>query len=360
MYTLKDLSLVKLITGFYNKSELKRLMYCCDEEIRERVVREQLPIPLKYQNEIVALMKPIEFEIQNWIMDHNGIFTVEQEWALEFYWDSDGTINRIKTADSLIRSKSLNEKTRFVVACQYLSSWGVFIFFENLHELARKNILDEYSMENKNRNDLEKNVEKWIGKYRKGSITKSHSYRWEFRGFIWTHVSLQSRLLDDVSSEHRESLLVDAFENTNKIHIGRFCLSRMSADHHEEMLTLYPPKVLRIYLFWPNQKFFLDIANRVWIHLTGKHFMCVLHIIICQKIVALWKDIDYEDLLRQFWQKSPDHFKETVGGTEIFEILGEIINHRFPQDKVPGYFLLHERDVYENAISCKEITNILF
>ncbi|GFY38441.1 uncharacterized protein TNIN_352191 [Trichonephila inaurata madagascariensis] len=108
-----------------------------------------------------------------------------------------------------------------------------------------------------------------------------------------------------MSLEEYKCLIDAVFESTNEMHIGRFCLSRMSADHREQLLTRFPAKVLSIYLFWPYHNFFLDAANKVWDRLPEDHFVCLLHIIICQKIAALWKDFDYVDLLRQFWQKAP-------------------------------------------------------
>ncbi|GFS90378.1 uncharacterized protein TNCV_4096191 [Trichonephila clavipes] len=338
--------LVTIVTRFYNEYELKRLMYCCDEDAREQVIREKLHIPVKNQNEVVALMKPVEFEIFNWITDHRGIFTVEQEWSLQFCWDLDGTINRTKTADSMIHSDCLDEKTRFVLACQYLSCRNVLSFFKDMHPSTTKLVVDEYLMENGNRNNHEKNVETLIAKRTS-------------RPFLWTSVSLQSGLLDNEPAEYRESLLEHVFENTYKVHIARYCLPRLSADQREELLTLHPLKILRIYLYRPYQKLFLDMANIVCQYLSGNQFHYLLHIIICQKIIALWKDFDYVNLLREFWQNSPDYLKKIVDGTEILEIMKEILNNRFPANKVPRYFLLHEIDVYENAIACEEMTSTL-
>ncbi|GFR25154.1 uncharacterized protein TNCT_289521 [Trichonephila clavata] len=339
--------LVTIVTRFYNEYELKRLMYCCDEDSREQVIREKLPIPVTNQNEVVALMKPVEFEIFNWFTDHRGIFTVEQEWALQFCWDLDGTINRTKTADSIIHSDCLDEKTRLVLACQYLPCRNAISFFNDLHLSTRMLFLEEYLMENGNRNIHEKNVEKLIRK----RIS---------RPFLWTSVSLQSGLLDNKPTEYRESLLEYVFEDTHEVHIARFCLSRLSADQREALFILHPLKILRIYLLRPYQKLFLDMANRVCHHLSGNQFHYLLHIIICQKIVARWNDFDYVNLLRQFWQNSIDYLKEIVDGTEIFEIMKEILNNRFPANKVPRYFLLHEMDVYENANACKEMTSTLW
>ncbi|GFR04790.1 uncharacterized protein TNCT_480751 [Trichonephila clavata] len=326
----------------------------------ERWLRRNLcasDIPLTLQEEVVAFMKPIELEITNWMIDHSEILLSAERFFLEFSWNSDGTINRIKTADSIINSDSFCDKTRFVLSCHYWSSWDVFTLFQSLGKSARKLLLFDYAKTNKDPYRQKTNVDLWIRMCREGSIDKSPS-RW-CNSLIWTDVSVQSRLLNHLSAKDREHLLGRTFENTGKIHTGRFCLSRMSASNREQLLTLYPLKVLMIYLFWPYQKFFLDSADRVWDQLSEKDFTCLLHIIICQKIVALWKDFDYVELLRQFWQKSPDRLKKHLEGSIFFKRLMNIINLGFPP-KEPRYYLLHGKDVNINADECKKQNNSFF
>ncbi|GFY68862.1 uncharacterized protein TNIN_467371 [Trichonephila inaurata madagascariensis] len=198
--------------------------------------------------------------------------------------------------------------------------------------ISRNKILCKYSRANENLTEHEENVIKWIKHYTAGSIIRSEP--WDH----FTDASLQSRRLDDLSEEDRESLLREVFEDTDKMHIGRFCLSRMSVDHREQLLALFPLKVLRIYLHRPYLHFFMDAANKVWDQLSGKNFTCLLDIIIHQKILELWTDFDYVGLLRQFWRRSPDHLKQYVKETDIFEILMEIVKNGFPLKDIPLRF----------------------
>ncbi|GFS33044.1 uncharacterized protein TNIN_479351 [Trichonephila inaurata madagascariensis] len=110
----------------------------------------------------------------------------------------------------------------------------------------------------------------------------------------------------------------------------------MSVDHREQLLPLFPLKVLRIYLHRPYIHFFMDAANKVWDQLSGKDFTCLLDIIIHQKILELWTDFDYVGLLRQFWRRSPDHLKHYAEGTDIFQFLKEILKPGFHVD-VPRF-----------------------
>ncbi|GFY52838.1 hypothetical protein TNIN_412721 [Trichonephila inaurata madagascariensis] len=134
-------------------------------------------------------------EVENWRADHNGIFTMIQELSLRFRFHADGTVDRIKTADSLICSKGLDDDTSFVLACQYWSVDDVFTCFVEMLNTIKNHtqILCKYSRENKYLNEHEKNVLKWIHHLRAGSSLRFQP--WD--NFIYA--SLQSRRLNDLS-----------------------------------------------------------------------------------------------------------------------------------------------------------------
>ncbi|GFY65630.1 uncharacterized protein TNIN_223731 [Trichonephila inaurata madagascariensis] len=351
MLTLKKIILVKLAARFINDSDSRKIINCSKDEIWEKFIKEKTSafyIPLTLQEDIIALIKPLQSEVHNFTDDHAGIFTEEQEWSLKFCFNADGTVDRVKTADLLIHSKWLDVQTRFVLACQYWSSLNVQRFFYGLHKSTRKKILNKYSTENENLNQYEENVVLWIRHCKAGYISEWQTRDWCYKCYTWNYASFQSRHLDNLTEEERQSTLYDIFEESYWVHIHRFCLSRMSADDQESLLKRFPLKVLRTYLYWPSQRFFLDAVNKVWHCLPGNHFTCLLHIIICQKILELWKDFDYVNLLRQLWHRSPDHLKQCVEGTDIFEILMEILKNGFNPKDVPGNFFLHD-DIYDNA-----------
>ncbi|GFX44425.1 uncharacterized protein TNCV_1394461 [Trichonephila clavipes] len=358
MLPLKEIVLVNLTSKLVSDYYTRLMMKCFKDDLWNEIMRLEIStynIPLTLQEEIIVLMKPLALEIHNWMVDHNGIFTEKQERILEFCFNPDGTVNRVKTADFLIHSKRLDVQRRFVLACQYWSSWDVLGFFKNLPQHEREQILHKNSTANENLKKYKENVLHWINLYRNGCIVKSQPRDWCYKLYNWTDVSLQSRLLDDLLKKERQSILDDAFENTSKMHVVRFCLSRMSVNDCELLLTLFPLKVLRIYLFRPYHHFFMEAANKVWHRLPGNHFTSLLHIIICQKIVALWKDYDYVNLLREFWHRSPEHLKQYAEQSDIFEILIDIVKDGFPPKDVPKYFFLHDACSKGNEITCDKI-----
>ncbi|GFT39631.1 uncharacterized protein TNCV_4965071 [Trichonephila clavipes] len=351
-----DMHPVKLAARFINDPDTRKIIYFSKDEIWEKFIKEKTSafyIPLTLQEDIIALINPIEFEVLNFLGDHQGIFTKEQECSLKFCFNADGTVDRVKTADLLIHSKWLGVQTRFVLACQYWSSFNVQRLYYGLNKSARKKILNKYSTENENLNEYEENVALWIRHFKAGYISKRQTWNSRHGYYNWNYAAIQGRLFDDLIEERRQSLLCSFFEHAYWIHIHRFCLSKMNADHRKDLLKRFPLKVLRTYLYWPNQRFFLDAVNKVWDCLPRQHFTCLLHIIICHKIVELWKDFDYVNLLKEFWYRSPDHLKQYVKGTDIFEILMEILKNGFNSKDVPGNFFLHA-DIYHNANECCE------
>ncbi|GFW02204.1 uncharacterized protein TNCV_4989171 [Trichonephila clavipes] len=346
MLTLKEICLVKVAAEFINNADARGIINDYREEIWKKAMRDDvslLDIPMSLLEGIIALLKPMKLDVDYWIRDHNGIFTTEQECCLEFYFNEDGTVNRIKTADSLIYSECLSVTTRFVLACQYLSRRDILTFFKNLHEAERNEILQEYSKENKTLNQHEEKVVQWITHYKAGCISESEPSGCSSYRYNWTDVSVQSRLLDDLSKEDCNILLSAVFESTKKMHVGRFCLSRMSADHREQLLTRFPARVLSIYLFRPYHNFFLDAADKVLDLLPEEDFEYLLHIIIYRKIGTLCKDFDYVQLLRQFWQRSPDRLKQGVEGSYVSETLMEVLKHgwQIEQHAVSRCFFSH-------------------
>lgn len=143
----------------------------------QQLVREKVPsnnIPITLQDEIISLMISINVDVLNWMKDHESILTYQQLWLFKFCWKSDGTVDRIKTANSLIHSKYFDVHTRFVMACQYWKGWDILVFFENLHEYARRSILEEYSKETERRNAHEENVVEWVRMYTNRDLSFSH------------------------------------------------------------------------------------------------------------------------------------------------------------------------------------------
>ncbi|GFR11810.1 hypothetical protein TNCT_657761 [Trichonephila clavata] len=104
MSTLKEIIFGKYAARFIDESYMGSLLHPYTENEWINTVRRRLPkfdIPLTVKEEIIALFKPMAQEVKNWTADHKGIFTTKQELKLKFCFNADGSVNRIKTADSI-------------------------------------------------------------------------------------------------------------------------------------------------------------------------------------------------------------------------------------------------------------------
>lgn len=144
MYSLKQLIVVQLATGFFNETKIRELMYSGELDKWQQLVREKLPanvIPITLQDEIISLMTSMEREVPNWLEDHREFFPYEYLLHFKFSWNSDGTVDRKNTANLLILSKWLDVQRRFVLAGQYWPSEDFFRFFNSLPDSERRGIL---------------------------------------------------------------------------------------------------------------------------------------------------------------------------------------------------------------------------
>ncbi|GFS33046.1 uncharacterized protein TNIN_479361 [Trichonephila inaurata madagascariensis] len=161
MCTLKEIILVKYAAQFINDTLIISPLNHSAQEIWWEIVRRRLSafdIPLTLKEDIIALLKPMALEVENWRADHDGIFTRKQKLSLKFRFHADGTLDRIKTADSLICSKALACETHFVLACQYWSTRNVFRIFEKIPITTRYKMLKKYSRAKESFNELEKTL----------------------------------------------------------------------------------------------------------------------------------------------------------------------------------------------------------
>ncbi|GFT70290.1 hypothetical protein NPIL_390741 [Nephila pilipes] len=124
--TLRHITLAKIAVVVYTDREIRNLekelqkpLHLLPGQSWESIIKEKLPalvFPLVLQNEIVALMRAISFEVQQWMDDHHGILFTDDENFIRFCWNSNGTIDRLGTADFLIKSEHLSFEKRFSLA----------------------------------------------------------------------------------------------------------------------------------------------------------------------------------------------------------------------------------------------------
>ncbi|GFY73672.1 uncharacterized protein TNIN_429131 [Trichonephila inaurata madagascariensis] len=365
--TLQQMATVKIATYFFRAHEISDIeqryqthLYILPEQKWEHVIKQKLPPPscsTALLNEITAAVRALSFEVWYWIMDHWKIFSEKRSLScLPFSWKSDGTIDRIRTADILIQSQVLDLETRFTLACNYWCWHDIRDFSKTIPADDFQQLLLKYRNKFSTATDVQM-VSRWFEFFIDTNLT--HSCQLWSLEFKWTQITFFNRVFNHLPVEKRLAL-EDRLVQTSHIPLGRHGFMRMDVQRRLQMLQQYPYQVLRILLYWPLQSFFKDYAAVVRETLPNRSFLYLIHIIICQKILPGWRDFDYVDLLRTFWRESPIRCKDYVRGDAIFEILTVILEGRgfrtHLRSGIPRRYLVHGGNIIVNTCRCIKLT----
>ncbi|PRD28740.1 UNVERIFIED_CONTAM: hypothetical protein NCL1_31508 [Trichonephila clavipes] len=366
--TLRQMAAVKIATNFFNAPEILDIeeiyqsnLYILPDHKWEHVIKQKLPppsCPKEILNYVTVAVQALSVEVWHWVMDHLKIFSSESRTLsfLPLAWKSDGTINRIRTADIIIQSEVFDIETRFAFVCNYWCWHEIWEFSKRISADEYKLLTLKYMNTSLNSTNVEMVVQ--FFEFIIDTTIRHSCQLWSLES-KWTYITMFNRVFDHLPIEKRLTLESKSVQTSN-IPLGRHCLTRMNVQRRLQMLQLYPYQVLRILLHWPLQSSFKDAATTVRETLPNRSFLYLIHIIICQKILPGWRDFDYEDLLRTFWRESPIRCKEYVRGDAIFEILTVILEGRcfrtHLRSGIPRRYLTHGGNIFGNTIRCIKLT----
>ncbi|GFU10341.1 hypothetical protein NPIL_447281 [Nephila pilipes] len=104
----------------------------------------------------------------------------------------------------------------------------------------------------------------------------------------------------------------------------------MTVNERDEIFAEKPEEILKVFMNWPMHYHFEEMADRIFIHLSGPIFKCFLHQIICLKIKRDRNDFDYVELLKTAWNQSSEPLKKFVQSEEEFyKFLVDALEHDY-------------------------------
>ncbi|GFT26124.1 uncharacterized protein NPIL_61071 [Nephila pilipes] len=362
--SLQHLILTKCVVSLYKEPEFRfverthqKALFCIPGHLWEHMVRKKMCTPtisFILQNEAVALMRCISYEADAWRCKLHCIFCTCHFY--DFVWNVDGTINEMKTASLIIESDIPSFELRFVLACQYWCNVSVLLLWDTFPPSERARIFQRFCNERLLRSFYERNVGRWIKWYQRyiASPPDKDMLIKPFRSFWANSLTIHGFLRHGVPQPELDKFFTYFMKYPPDIPTIRFIMTQMDEIKREKMLLLCPMQILILFLFRPLQDSFMSAARKVWDLLAGNHFVCLLHFIICQRIMTGWKDYHYVDLLRRFWYEAPERLREYTKGTDIYKVLNEIISFGCPEI-IPQHYHLHEESLYENSITCSRV-----
>lgn len=339
-----------------------------EDKVAEKV--SQLVLTESLKEKILGFIKPIGLQIIKWRKYHEDFLSARKfirNSINKIYWTPEGTIDKKKTAQELVKDEGLDVVQLYKLACiycledeikelweqvpkrtqEYIYNKGqpsfanehglvVFWTYELKGELAKLNDLMEeikiiedneveyigdnkvtegiyqlafgYAARRGNKAAVEYFLQKLTPKERKECLVKFAGVTAKLRC-----ISMQRNLRSYFPKEYNTEVLC-------------FLLAQMSEEEQVEVFKSYSSEVLECLLDWPYQDFFIETAQRMWGVLPEKDCDYLLRIVI-NKVLNNYKDYNYQELFRKFWHESPIANRKYVidkfisGGTLLSKLL---------------------------------------
>ncbi|GFQ65974.1 uncharacterized protein TNCT_116671 [Trichonephila clavata] len=272
-----------------------------------------LALPNSLKSVLMSLMRCICIEIYQWQKDHKDIFRFQLiDFQRYFCWNSEGKIDKVKTAKSLIDDESLCITDRYNLARLYFFVSDVICLWKELPPLFKDEVRDSDDQKVWFQY-IEKRTDVNLNRICRTSLYNPFNLRAYFSLLTQNEKAEWFKFYLHRKSINYEDLCV--------------CLSLLEKTEQELILKQYSSKILQYYLVWPLQNEFLDVLKNIWPYMSIENYTNILYFIIYERIMIGWKDCDYVDLLKELWRQTPNNFKELVKNYEIYRILLLILSY---------------------------------
>ncbi|GFS70068.1 uncharacterized protein NPIL_148271 [Nephila pilipes] len=340
---LEHLALVKIGLKVYNDPDVQifekneeRYLADLPTEKWEFLIQKKLSnigSCVKIQKRIFGLMKPLSNEVSMWKEEHLYIEELySRENPFPFFWKENGTIDRIKTARNIIRSENFCYPSRFETACIYWMEEDIKKLWEEMPSDCAESYnqwrVCSYCPVNKHI------IAGWIDFI--GSETENwrdYSFEHSLSWYCNDGGALQGQLFQNLSPSERSEVFSNVMEDEDESELctnkRSFCISQMNRNEMKEMFSKEPLAILTAVFQWPRQVLFAELEEKIFTTLSEKDFCHLLHHIICLKIKPDWNDFYYEGVLRDLWERSPDHFKKYIEESKMFNFFMKALNHNY-------------------------------
>ncbi|GFS81861.1 uncharacterized protein NPIL_189321 [Nephila pilipes] len=329
IFSLELLALTKIAVCVYSESDVKTWQCVFMQENNWNLVEKRfssLKLPSILEKKLIALMKPINAQIEQWEWDHCPILR-SCSWRppTEYIWKDNGTIDRIKTAKAYVQCGNNDASMRFQMACVYWMEEEVKKLWEEMPEDLRRHLSSVFAhlmtfvwMDA---------VNDWI------KFIKSGDADWRrhpcFRPLSWyceDIIVIQGNLLQHLSYQDQLGVFQRMMKESIPIHTKSFCLSKMRADQFEHVIKKEPLHVYVGLYDWPYRFPLQEMTNLFLPLLSVSEFLYFLLEAVSGKMVRDWKNCDYVEQTNKLWNQSPDIFRQHVEKSEFSNILYKALN----------------------------------
>ncbi|GBN25873.1 hypothetical protein AVEN_10450-1 [Araneus ventricosus] len=324
----KKISLIPFVPRellFVNKKNYKEITRRVVEDIRRLVPCASL------QKKLENFISPLFCEIEEWekicyrsssIDDDTFIIIVNN---IPQCWLTDGTIDREKLVQLVVKNNNILLTNRFIFACTYCLYEDVLNLWELLSE-TEKSLL---------RIDSDFVVKNWIT-WLESRSNKDWQFcvAWILGTSLWyKNVYVLKRVLGALTPSERSHYLLKALTQREvSSSVVRYCLSLMTRNEQELFFKESPVKVFECITSWPVRSCFFDIVDLLRPYLTADTFCNILNRLLLQMKNQKRDCVELLVILKNFWIKSPRHFQNIAKCDPRFSgQLQFILEHDFTQ-----------------------------
>ncbi|GFT70968.1 uncharacterized protein NPIL_580381 [Nephila pilipes] len=256
------------------------------EELVEKKISSFLLTPL-LRYELFDVIRSIAAEIDKWIKDHTMIsknfLEIARTAQCYFQWNSFGKIDRVKTAETLIRKEILPTEDLYCLASHYGLMDGI--------------LMDQIS-------DL--TCGKFPGSYVNLSNISDLRACIAWERFTWesdfNYLAQRNFFTKSTSQQNFHCLNYVMDWECLQYDYLLFFLSQMGDDEREEIFKTYPLKILMYFLDWPLQCVFFR-RFKTSVAILSSNFRDILTVILYEKLC--WIGRFQLTSLIKFWSTNP-------------------------------------------------------
>ncbi|CAL1272962.1 unnamed protein product [Larinioides sclopetarius] len=317
--SLEHMAMVKLTTRICEHPDILPFTNNCSTRTEDNLkqffenANEIIRLPNSLQSIGFLILKAVCFEIFFWRKRHQkALCFTTVETFMKFSWRSDGTIHSSKTAKALVTDENVPFCCRFYFACCHflendiLYLWNRFPIYDGTELFhSPSSIYTIFSLFLpwiESGFSAEFLANEFKPTYFSDEIFLDHLYHEEvsLRCFI-------ERLPIDKCIDWLKKITKRQYLDRDLAHfVVCGSLRNQEIAVFRENATI----ALLIFLRWPLQSMFVDVAKHLWNYLSEEKFLLLLNY-ICDEI-NVRDDFDYSELFQEFWRDSPLSYKEYV------------------------------------------------
>lgn len=352
MPSLEHIALLKIVITLWNRdyiqdlvsqfyftpliiSETRKEWKKIEDKVSEKI--QELPLPKLLKKQLPNFVEAIGWQILTWKKCYRNLLgeSYVTIYLRKLCWTLQGTVDKKKTVEILIKDESLHICKRYMLACTFCLEDYIYILWEQLKEPYKKDLTYIRKYEppfvsfwcHYIQGKLAQ-LDKIMKTYCKDDNVSSYEYAFQHSAVSGNEAATRY-FLQKLTPEEKEKNFVKTAGHVAKLRCGCFTkhsdfpkryftdvlcflLSVMNKRQQIEVSKNCAYIVLKCLLDWPWQNLFMKISENLWIFLSEEDYYHLLSIIIYIKVIPGHRDHNYQKLFGMFWKQSPDTHKKYV------------------------------------------------